>query len=1018
MQTWAKRGLQTALVTGGLLMLGTGIASADEDVNPDKPASAIDGSLTIPVRIDQNAFGTPLGPVEAPAIERTIEISPSDLGNPSAMASGVLGSGASGDTLTGNRVAGDLVVPVNVSGNAIALGGDAVAQGTSDQSAAVSRPQVADGAGGTLAGNVVDLDYALPVQVTGNAISGIGNAYACSTSTQSAAATGDIMTDGRGGTLAGNVVAGQWATPLQATGNAISGLGSAAATSDATTEGTAGGWIWTNGDGSFGSGTVGAIPLAVPLEANGNALGAAAVTGSQTTSDATATVGDKKPGRYYDLDRPNYVLTSGNLATAAGTVVAPAVAGPVSVNCNSGGVLGLSGAGCATVTSADAGGNAQTDGFGSAVGGNMVDPAVALPAEVIGNAAAVGGDAIAVQDNAVSSTAGGGNQTHGTDGAACGNVIAPMASGPVDVMSNAAAAVGSAVTGVSNTADVSSGGFTGTVGTDSLISGNTATTEAVLPAEGFGNGVAALGEASTNTTETKVSSAGGPIVSLDPAGFGAANVLDGALAGPAQVMGNGAGIVGDTSSVINAHNTMQSSGDATTTGNNGSLAGNIGRLAVSAPTQVFGSNATAGGTGVAQGMSDTQSTAGGKNQSNGIGGFGAGNLVDVPAGGAAQAFGESVAALGLSGGTGQSSTASTAGGTDGTAGTAGTVSGNVVTAQAMPIVQSFGAAAAALGGLNGAAGSSATSATSGGAAATNGDFGTISGNLLAVPALAAAQPSGDAVSAIGSTAFATSAAQTNGTAGGATTTSGVAGLLSGMDGTVPLGADAPVYDVPVALLANALTSSSNSSNFTVGETKPTLELAYLSNSLKGLSVTQAPRMPELNRSSRDMGPVPGLEMLSGLLNGLPLVGGLPVGNVAGGLPTGNLAGGLPTGNLAGGLPTGNLAGGLPTGNLAGGLPVKNLTGGLPTGGLPGLPGLPAIPAMPGLPAGLPVHLNAPQVGAPALPALGQTGGLPVRVPALPGLDTPAAQPAAGTDSPTLADTRSKLAALFSDQHIS
>ena len=43
MQTWAKRGIQTALVTGGLLMLGTSIASASENVNPDRPASPIDG---------------------------------------------------------------------------------------------------------------------------------------------------------------------------------------------------------------------------------------------------------------------------------------------------------------------------------------------------------------------------------------------------------------------------------------------------------------------------------------------------------------------------------------------------------------------------------------------------------------------------------------------------------------------------------------------------------------------------------------------------------------------------------------------------------------------------------------------------------------------------------------------------------------------------------------------------------------------------------------------------------------
>ena len=47
MQTWAKRGVQTALVTGGLLMLGTGIASADDDVSPDAPASPLDLNVTV-----------------------------------------------------------------------------------------------------------------------------------------------------------------------------------------------------------------------------------------------------------------------------------------------------------------------------------------------------------------------------------------------------------------------------------------------------------------------------------------------------------------------------------------------------------------------------------------------------------------------------------------------------------------------------------------------------------------------------------------------------------------------------------------------------------------------------------------------------------------------------------------------------------------------------------------------------------------------------------------------------------
>lgn len=59
MQTWAKRGLQTALVTGGLLMLGTGIASADENVNPDAPASPLDLNVTAPIQEANNAVGTP-----------------------------------------------------------------------------------------------------------------------------------------------------------------------------------------------------------------------------------------------------------------------------------------------------------------------------------------------------------------------------------------------------------------------------------------------------------------------------------------------------------------------------------------------------------------------------------------------------------------------------------------------------------------------------------------------------------------------------------------------------------------------------------------------------------------------------------------------------------------------------------------------------------------------------------------------------------------------------------------------
>ncbi|KZB83419.1 hypothetical protein [Amycolatopsis regifaucium] len=42
MQNWVKYILQTTLATGSLLMLGTGIASAAENVDPDLPASPLD----------------------------------------------------------------------------------------------------------------------------------------------------------------------------------------------------------------------------------------------------------------------------------------------------------------------------------------------------------------------------------------------------------------------------------------------------------------------------------------------------------------------------------------------------------------------------------------------------------------------------------------------------------------------------------------------------------------------------------------------------------------------------------------------------------------------------------------------------------------------------------------------------------------------------------------------------------------------------------------------------------------
>src|SRR5207248_248096 len=145
-------GLQTALVTGGLLMLGTGIASADESVNPDTPPGPVDAGVSVPIDTSQNAIGTPLGQMDAPSVHRTVDTGdvtgavPMDQAAPvvaqanplirQAQAQPSLQGLGGGDLFRGNKVVANALVPVEICGNAIAVGGDAVENGMCSQTAA------------------------------------------------------------------------------------------------------------------------------------------------------------------------------------------------------------------------------------------------------------------------------------------------------------------------------------------------------------------------------------------------------------------------------------------------------------------------------------------------------------------------------------------------------------------------------------------------------------------------------------------------------------------------------------------------------------------------------------------------------------------------------------------------------------------------------------------------------------------------------------------------------------------
>jgi hypothetical protein len=983
MQTWAKRGIQTALVTGGLLMLGTGIASADEDVNPDRPAPPLDGSLVVPLNIDNNALGTPLGSqVDVPKVKtELINVRASEAtGNAAQVASDAVAPFTGGDPLLGNKVAADVVVPFDVSGNAIGALGDAAAVNESRQTVDQTRPIFTNGTGDTLAANVIDLDYAAPVQLTGNAVAGLGNAKTDNTSIQETWTTGDIGTDGSEGFLSGNLVAGHGTTPVQATGNAISAGGVAAADSEATNDSAAGGALYTEGTNGLGAGNAGGVPVAVPFELNNNAVGGAANTFTTGSADVKSQAGSQHGQESRDAAAGEYIVSNGEGGTVAGTVLQPGAAGPASVECNALAGLATSEASCESTSDVTAGGGNQTTGTDGLASGTIGDAPAASPVEVFSNAGAVGGDAIATDTNTVDSAAGGDNHTLADNGTGSGTVVAPSASGPVDVFSNAAGGAGNALASTDNTSTTSSGGFTGTSGDNSFAGGNAAPVPVALPTEGFGNTAAGAGTATTTgTTEVKKSTSGGDTSTDDDGGFGASNVVGGGMAGPVQLIGNGAGAAGDAVAGADATNTVTAGGNTTATGTGGAIAGNIGQALVSLPAQGFANHISGAGTGQATGDVDTTSSAGGNTESDGKFGFVSGNVASVPAGSAGQAFGDSAAALGVSDAEAQNTTDSNAGGFIDTSGENGFAAGNVASGQAMPIVQGFGAGVAGVGGLNSAAGDNATAVSSGGDIDTNGDRGTISGNLVDVPAGVIGQGGGDAVSAVGADATGAAESNTTGTAGGTSTTTGMNGFLSGLDGTLPAGANLSMFGVPVEVIAEAVAGATNTQNFTVGEAEPMVDMALDGDTTGGLPATEVPRLPMLaefasltEQPRTDVPSVPGLGPVTGLLGGL--TGALGGGGLGGGaLPTGLPAGG-PTGAVSG------LTGGLPSLDM-----LNAVTGGLGKGGLPvapeaGLPGvshlrhrLPQLPALPGT-----AHTMAvPKVGAPvpALPGLGPVTGL-------------------------------------------
>ena len=959
MQTWAKRGLQTAFVTGGLLMLGTGIASAQENVDPDAAPPAVDVAASVPLKADQNKLATPVKEITVPKVDRTISTdrvtsavptrTASPVANPLVRQAGERLQGTPLQNLVrGNTIQAHVDVPINICGNAIAVLANTEATGDCSQHTHRDGTIVTDGSGQALAGNVVAVNHILPVQITGNAIAAGGNAETNTTAEQVSTTGGPITTSGDKGAISGNVVSEQGATPVQITGNGVGAAGIANVNSVADTFASSEGEVTTSGENSSISGNAVPIPLSPLVEVNGNSVAGA----GNATTDSVQTGGAYTGGT---------TRTNGDPATLAGNIVEPALAGPITVDDNAAAAGGNATAVSDTTNDSWAGGEKRTTGHGSTGSGNVAGVPISLPVAAGGNGASLVGNALTEHANKATSNAGGGTLTDGTKSVLSGNIADVAPASAVDVCGNGATLAGQSAGSCENDVKSTTGGYQGTLGDDSAGSANIAQVPVAAPAEVYGLAAAVGGQAAGSADEVKFVRSSGNPNTADDNGTASSNIVTAPTAVAPQVFAVTAGLVGNTTSDTVNDTTVKAGDDPHATGKKGSVAGNIVQVPTSTPAQVFADGVTLVGNNKTVGDNATDMTAGGDALSTGENGSIAGNVVSAPVATGTQVLGWSVGGGSNVDAVSTNDLSSVAGGDVNSNGDHGSVSGNLIGAQpaVLPAVPGNTVSAA---GITNSDVVSSTNVVSGADSYSSADDASVSGNLIHVPANVVAGVYADAVAAAGNATTVTD--KTSYTqAGGETLTEG-SGPLSARDMNVPVEAAAKVARIPVEVVGQATTLGTSDDTQLTGDDDGTLRATQL----KGLE------LPKGVDSLLKANEVPAFHGLDSKL---------PVNQFPNPADLAALAGHLPTPALPGvaqersALPL-NGGTGAVTPNVQG-LPLGQLLGAT-KGLVPAGAGERSLPSLPVTAPALPVPVQLPALPTErSLPTLPLTARPPSRV---------------------------------------
>ncbi|RBQ21201.1 hypothetical protein DP939_00230 [Spongiactinospora rosea] len=188
-----------------------------------------------------------------------------------------------GSVGSGNQLIAPIDLPIDVCGNAV--GGDASAN-CKGGAKVVKRGRGAggnrtSGQGGVLSGNQAVAPVTAPIDVCGNAVAVLGEAFAgCkggATVVNGGRGAGGNRTSGQGGVLAGNQAVAPVTAPINVCGNAAAVLGKAAAQCKGGAHvwpgrGVGGGGNSTSGDGSVLGGNQVVAPITAPANVCGNAV--------------------------------------------------------------------------------------------------------------------------------------------------------------------------------------------------------------------------------------------------------------------------------------------------------------------------------------------------------------------------------------------------------------------------------------------------------------------------------------------------------------------------------------------------------------------------------------------------------------------------------------------------------------------------------------------------------------------------------------------------------------------------